>query len=316
MKNVAIIGAGELGSRHLQALALLEEKLSIYVIDPIEASLERSKNRFEEVDHLGNKQLHLATSVKSLPSTIEFAVIATNSLQRLAVLKELLSISDVKYLILEKFLFPKLEEYDEAVKLISEKNVDAYVNCARRAWPIYKEIKRSLNDDAEISVTVTGANWNMASNSIHFLDLLFYLSNENEINIDTAGLNQQLLANKRMGYIEFSGKMSGVTPSGNQLCLTSFAIDPTPIELLIKSNNRKFRVDESTGVFWEFDSKGNENKKSFKVYRQSELTHTMYEQLIETNTCDLVSFRQSVYHHITLLKAFNKFLGEREGAIT
>ena len=47
MKTVLVIGAGQLGSRHLQALKLVQNDLSISVVDPFQASLDVAKERFE-----------------------------------------------------------------------------------------------------------------------------------------------------------------------------------------------------------------------------------------------------------------------------
>ena len=41
MINVALIGAGQLGSRHLQALALSEIPMNIEVVDPFVESFRR-----------------------------------------------------------------------------------------------------------------------------------------------------------------------------------------------------------------------------------------------------------------------------------
>lgn len=114
MNSVAIIGAGQLGSRHLQGLARIEEPLEIYIVDPHEQSLKVSNKRFQEIPNHNNKTLHLLTNVQELPLNIDFVVLATNSKQRLHVLKELLKQSTVKYLVLEKFLFPYVEEYKAA----------------------------------------------------------------------------------------------------------------------------------------------------------------------------------------------------------
>lgn len=45
MKNIAIIGAGQLGSRHLQALAQVNADVILHIVDPSEQSLEVSKQR-------------------------------------------------------------------------------------------------------------------------------------------------------------------------------------------------------------------------------------------------------------------------------
>ena len=41
--NIVIIGAGQLGSRYLQGLIPLIDDVNIYVIDPLNSSLEKCK---------------------------------------------------------------------------------------------------------------------------------------------------------------------------------------------------------------------------------------------------------------------------------
>lgn len=311
MENITIIGAGQLGSRHLQALALHENELAIYLVDPIQSSLDLCESRFKEVDEFQNKKLYLKKSIKDLPSYIEFAVIATNSLQRLSVLKDLLHQAEVKYLLLEKFLFPYEAEYTEAASLIKEKDVITYVNCSRRMWPNYRKLKEQFIHDSEIKLTVSGPNWNMGSNAIHFFDLFFYLCNEKSANIDITNLDQELLDNKRAGYIEISGTLSGITENGHSFCLTSTKDVNSSVNIAVESNNRSFQINESEEKIYQ-----DEKDKFFKLYHQSELTNIVYEQLIETGTCHLVPFDQSITYHLILLKAFNKFLNGREGVIT
>ena len=311
MKKIAIIGAGQLGSRHLQALALHKQALTIYIVDPTEESLNISRDRFIEVDEYKNKELIFSQSIGNLPLVLDFVVIATNSLQRLFVLKELLHTSKVQYLLLEKFLFPKEEEYDEALELIAEKEVKAYVNCARRMWPSYQGIKEEMVHDTNIKLTVTGSNWNLSSNAIHFLDLYFYLTNDKTIILDTDELDDDLIENKRQGYIDFSGALKGHSLTGNQLSLTSTVEGNQILEITIDSNKRTVKINES---LQEIHS-GNEIMK-FPILHVSETTHKVFEQLTKQDTCELVTFERSARDHLLLLEAFNKFLNGREGAIT
>lgn len=312
MKNIAIIGAGQLGSRHLQALALHKQELSIYLVDPVQSSLDVSLERFKEVDVFYNKKLYLKKSIEELPSTIEFAIIATNSLQRLSALKDLLQQSTVKYLLLEKFLFPTEEEYTEATKLIDSNGVIAYVNCARRMWSNYRKLQKECENDTNIKLTVRGSNWNLASNAIHFLDLFLFLCNENQVDIDVTSLDENLLKNKRPGYIEISGTLKGYTSNGNSFHLTSSKDGIYQPEMTIESDQRVYRIKETEQKIWKDDK----DSEYFKLYHQSQLTHKAYEQLLETNACYLVPFQQAVQEHLMLLKAFNVFLNGREGAIT
>ena len=56
MKKVFIIGAGQLGSRHLQALKYVKEALDISVIDPREESLSTAKERYASLDLMDNNK--------------------------------------------------------------------------------------------------------------------------------------------------------------------------------------------------------------------------------------------------------------------
>lgn len=309
--NIVIIGAGQLGSRHLQAMALLEDSMNIYVVDPLETSLELSSKRFDEVDRFGNKSLFLLRKIDELPAAIEFAVIATTSIHRLYVIKKLFNHATVKYLLLEKFLFPLIEEYKEAQDVIAASRTITYVNCARRQWENYKKLKKEISNSSKINLIAKGTNWNLASNSIHLLDLFFYLNGREEIELNTDHLKQQLIQNKREGFIEFLGTISGTTERGSMFQLTCEESDAFNFTIEIETDEDKYCIDEMNE---HIDFNGMQNK--FSLYYQSQLTHIIYKQLIHNGSCDLTSFEESVHYHLILLRAFNEFLGDRVGIIT
>ena len=113
MYQIAIIGAGQLGSRHLQALARLTTECEITVIDPSLESLAVAKQRFEEMPV--NKAVCVVgygTSVDELPVELDYVVVATGADVRLKVLQSLLARSTVRYMLLEKVLFQRLGDYE------------------------------------------------------------------------------------------------------------------------------------------------------------------------------------------------------------
>lgn len=168
-----------------------------------------------------------------------------------------------------------------------------------------------MSEDSNIKLNVSGTNWNLSSNAIHFLDLLFYFTNEKTMMLDTNELDEDLIGNKRLGYIDFLGTLKGNTVTGNKLFLTSTTEGSLIPELIIESDQRTFIINESLQKI----QKGNEITKS-PLFHVSETTHKVFEQLFEQDSCDLVTFERSVQDHLLLLKAFNKFLKRREGAIT
>lgn len=314
MNSIAIIGAGQLGSRHLQAIALHKEPLEIYLIDPCEKSINIAISRFNEVDQYKNKQIFVESTVEKCPKSLFLAVISTNSRPRLQLLKQLLQQSEVKYILLEKFLFPLEHEYAEAYDVIRKHGVKAFVNCARRMWPNYQEIKKQLRKDTNICLYVQGTNWGLASNAIHFLDLFYYLSEENQITMDSSHLTH-ILTNKRDGYIELAGALTGSIESTNRFKVTSNVGEGISLEIVIESEQRKYVINEPKQLLTYCNDEVS-LEKEFKVYYQSVLTHQVYEQLLVTGQCDLASFEESATLHLKLLTSFNQFLGAKGGTIT
>ena len=166
MKKVAIIGAGQLGSRHLQGLKSAKNELAIYVMDQSNDSLKLAEERYNQVNDNGfAKDVHFVTSMEMLPKDLEVVIIATGSIPRAMLTKALLEHSDVKYLILEKILFPRLDEYEEIQEVIIKKNVKAWVNCPRRLFAYYQKLHGMI--DSPFEMTVDGSNWGLCCNSIH-----------------------------------------------------------------------------------------------------------------------------------------------------
>lgn len=314
MNNILIIGAGQLGSRHLQGLALVKEPLNIYLVDPNQTALNLCEQRFNEVDVYKNKDIYLCTEIKELPSEIIFMIISTNSLQRLHVLKQALKQSNIKFLVLEKFLFPFASEYIEAEELFENVDTKVYVNCAKRMWPNYVEFKKHIQNIKyeKINLTVSGVNWNLASNAVHYIDLLFYLTEEKLIQLDSSKISDNIYDNKRQGYVEFAGELSGITPNGHSLVLKcEKEKDGFSLFITLEIDGVKYEIDEELEKIVV-----NGEERYFKKYYQSQLTNLIYEQLIEYDFCNLPTFRESQVVHLNLLDTFNTILDGRKGIVT
>jgi hypothetical protein len=313
--NIVIIGAGQLGSRHLQALALIKMKANIYVVDPIDESLRISELRYKEVvslndkSNISNKVIYLK-DINDLPKEIDVAVIATTSKVRLDVIKQLVSHRCIKYMILEKFLFPKMDEYLICQDLLVKNNITTFVNCARRMWPFYQKLKTEFMYSNQLTYHVCGANLGIGCNSIHFIDYLAWLSNCYDFKVDSSHLEQKIISSKRNGYIEFTGTLSANSNNGDLLTITSYENSDAPILIEIHSDNARCIINEKDGKallskktnYWDWET------IDFKTMYQSGLTHLAVEKLINTGTCDLVDYGSSMKLHQSILQSFLKHL--------
>ena len=81
MINIVLIGAGKLGSRHLQALAKIGIESNIFVVDPSAESREIAFARYNEVQVNSNiKHLEFKDDISDLKiQRADVAIIATSS---------------------------------------------------------------------------------------------------------------------------------------------------------------------------------------------------------------------------------------------
>lgn len=314
MFKVAIIGAGQLGSRHLQGLKGASSPLSITVVDSSEDSLKVAQERYDAISAVGEKEVKYVSGIDSLPKTLDLVIVATGSKPRAAIVKSLLDTKSVTNLVLEKVLFPELSAYDEIAKLLSEEDVRCWVNCPRRMYGMYQEIAKLIDVNKPLRMVYGDENWGLCCNSIHEIDLFMYLIGENKYSIDTTSVNPQIEPSKRNGYIEMTGTLVVKTPKGNELVLTSVNGFDGKAGITITNGEKIIYVDETHG-FW---LDGNiENR--FSVPYQSQLSGILADELLTSGTCQLSSYELSASYHkpfiIALLQKYNEIEGLQDNKL-
>ena len=305
MNNIVVIGAGQLGSRHLQALSKVSFKTTIEVVDPFAASLEIVKARFEEMPANSNiADVRYLTSVSQLSKNIDLAIIATNADIRAEVIRQLVTQCEVKSLVLEKVLFQKTEEYEEIQSLLDQKRIKVWVNHPRRMFPYYTKLKDLMAGSTQVSYQVQGGDWGLACNGLHFIDHLALLTGCDEIEINTGGLNPSITPSKRKGYFEVSGALSG------KIGVHPFSLfchqNPAPVVITICADNLNAIIDEGNGwvrIATKENGGGWVDKKTKIIYFQSELSNKFAEDIILQGQCDLPTFAVATKLHIPFIKA-------------
>lgn len=312
MKNILIVGAGQLGSRHLQAMALIEEPYAIYVVDPSNESLKISRARFEEVVGYNKHTISYHNELNALSlDYIDVAVIATTSNVRSAIIKEIINKKKVRYFILEKVLFQSEQEYYEIGKLFEISGSKAFVNCPRRMNDFYQNIRSSDFSKDPIQMEVIGNNWGLGCNGIHFVDLFNFLSNDIIIKWQN-NLDNCLINSKRDDFKEFTGNISGIGLKGNRLSLTCYNSGNSNLSIRLSSPNTRYIINETAGKVWKEELKANweTEELSISMILQSNLTQEAVRQLFESGTCMLTPYSVSCSLHtpfiLTLLSHFNK----------
>ena len=314
MKTSLIIGAGQLGSRHLQGLVKYLGQLEIYDLDTSLNSLKIAEEREKEIVH--SHKIIYTQSWEVLPDFIDMVIIATNANIRESVINLLLEKHQVRFFILEKVLFQELEAYQRVHDLLVKHNVIAYVNHPRRMYDSYVNLKRNFEIDIQSVYQAVGGNWGLGCNSVHFLDLFVYLSGKKIQVIDVNLIDNELLESSRKGFAEFTGTLTGLLIDGSFFSITSLKGEPSSITVTISNNKQRFIIQEGgTPQIYELEKKNLFSCKNdaFKVQYQSELTTNIVVGLLENNFCSLPTYDQAKHTHelflTTMLEKYNKITG-------
>ena len=318
MLQIAIIGAGKLGSRHLQGLASIRHLSQIHLVDPSAESLASAKARLNEL--AGNQNIDSVrehSEVPTIPKSLDLVVLATTSDVRLAVIRELLQHADVRFLLLEKVLFPRLAEYNKAAELFRLANVRAWVNCSRRLFDVYIDAREEFLEDKLIHMDVTGGNWGLGCNSVHFLDLMAYMTGEIPDRFNISGLMPGVFPAKRSGFVEFSGTISATT-SAATINLTAHESSSARQLVTLRGECLSYVVDEVAGRYWKMVRGGTWIAGEFHTPLQSQMTGNVANMLFSDGDCGLPQFEESSRVHQPFLAALIRHLnsGQPHGSTT
>lgn len=303
MYNVAIIGVGQLGSRHLQGLKIASSPLSITVMDSSIESLNDAKDRYESIDAIGEKRINYVSTIDDLPDALDLVIVATGTKPRASIVKSLLHHSSVKYMILEKVLFTKLSDFDEIESLLKQKNVICWVNCPRRMLGSYNFIKNKLRYSEPVKMEFIGKEWGLCCNSMHFIDVFMYLVQEETYSLYTDKILPSIIESKRPGYIEMNGSLHIVTEKGSELILSSLTNYDKYSRVEIKNGNNFFAIDEASG-FLVYEGKELKIDTPF----QSQTTGILADEILRTGYCPLTPYEKSAkYHRVFIKKLLDKY---------
>ena len=241
-KSMAVIGCGNIGSRLLQSAAAADvDALSVYGVEPFAAARELSAERFAQIG--GDHELHMVESAAELPESVDLLVVACSAHQRMDALTAALERTTPAAVLLEKVLFTKDSDYDRAAGMLD--GIPTWVNTTRDIWPGYVALRPTLTDDP-LHLTISGSDWGLGSNGIHFLALVEMLSGSpvTDITVEDA----QARDAKRDGYRELTATLRAALSDGSTATLVSSREDGHPVTLRLEQGGASYSIDEGKGT--------------------------------------------------------------------
>jgi len=304
-RAVAICGAGELGRRHLEGVLRSEHADIVHVYDIREDALAACELVVRRSGEARKRQpiaeLRLHHAIRTLPTSLNLAIVATTADVRPHVVSQLAEHAHIPHWILEKVLAQDEPGLDQLCSATSASL--AWVNTPRRTMEWYHRLRSLIGGRGKISMVVSGGAWGLACNAVHFMDVLAWWSGERPLGIDTEALDPEWLPAKRKGFLEVFGSMSVVYTEGSRLTLTADH-DAAPIEIKVDVGGLVWLISDSEKMARRSDGL----ELPGRVDLQSEMSAGLVDLILATSTCSLPTLADSVEIHRLLLRGLRAHL--------
>lgn len=320
MKRIAVVGAGQLGRRHLEALVRMQSPTQIDVVDPSGEALTLAEEALSQHVPGSAARLVFARSLSACaPGSYDLVVVATTANVRAEVVCQLLAERQVAALVLEKVLFQRSSDLSRVGQLLDRQQVATWVNCPRRMYPFYRMVRDMFRSERQLSMVVSGGGWGLASNAIHFLDLLSFLREQEKCKVvDTSGLSPYVYASARRGFKEVMGLLRAIWSSGSELELRDDGPSGGPVIVRIRTSQSTLVIDESKHHAEILEAAGDGSKclSPFEVPFQSRLTNLVAEEIFSSGRSRLTPYHESEALHRLLLDAVTAHFSRVTGVAT
>lgn len=318
-KVIGLVGAGNIGSRHLQGLARSRLGLDIHVVEPADSARKLAADRVAAIAPGKNLTYSFHADLSQLPEVLDVLLLTTGAGPRRMLTEVLFDRHKIGAVVFEKFLFQKINDIKEIGSLLEVRGVPAWVNTPRRYWPSYRTLAGELETSGPITMIVShDAQHGLATNLIHLLDLLaFLVGSERRYQLSGRELRLDTNISRHAGMVEFSGHVYGYSDQGDVLVVRPAREGHSNGRIEILADNTYIIIDEAQQTMTRLDQSGTLIKRRFEPIFQSNLTHRIVEDILLQKTCMLPDYATSAQLHTECLRAFLEAMGlSRDAADT
>ena len=292
-KKILIIGFGNIGFRHFQALYKKNNFSKFYIYD------KSKKNIYSKIN--SNKNIIILNRFleKKINNIFfDLIIIATPSIKRFEIFKKIVKKIKFRHMLIEKFLFNEKKNYDDCLELIKNVNSKIFVHCPRTEWKYFKDLKKFIK--GKIKIEYTGYNWRIASNSIHFLDLFSFLINSEEIRLKKIKVDDKIQS-KRNNYMEFYGKLNFVSNNNSSLMIDdNKKYKSSYMKIKFANFIDEIKINMGQMNLIRYKDKRKILEKNYKIPLTSKLTGKIIKNIFENKKVNLTELRKSIKLHMIL----------------
>lgn len=294
-RTILIAGAGQLGSRYLQSLVNSPEPLEIHLLSLDRESLAMCARRWQEAG--GDNTIHNIVNhlmLASIPAALDLVVVSSTAETRPELVEAIAKKCSVNFWVLEKVLARNAQGIARIDRAVSDAK-GVWVNYYMRSQSLYRAVKERLATGQAKNTTVTGGDWGLACNALHFVHLHAWF-NESPISVfDRVDLDSQWHAAKRFGNWEIHGELHAICQNGGRLQMIAKE-GPTRYGLSIQCDEAVWEIIEEEGVARCSDG----SEVVAKVAYQS--SRPLLLDILSKGTCELPTLQDVMQTDIRFLE--------------
>jgi hypothetical protein len=281
--KVLVVGAGKIGLRHIESLNEISTREKI----DIEIHIKDVKNLEEIPNKFSSRYFSVAVLEQNQyiqKSHYKLGIFSTTAQVRSKELHKSLMSNAFDFILLEKPLATSIEDLNEIDNLSFKNNF--FVNLPREYMNDFKKLK--LRNTSNIKkIIIEGGEINLASNSLHFLRLIEWLSDSRIVNLE---LNNgfKKIQSRHIGFYEILGSFYGITDTKCYFELNSLNNSEATTIIIEYENGQFYR-------YLELDSVENSSAITtnlLKLEYQSTLTSKYFLEILNQKSLSLPKFSQ------------------------
>jgi hypothetical protein len=298
-KNILIMGSGNIAYRHLQSIIDNKNIHKIYVYD-INKSIYSKLHDLLNYSKNIRKLIFVYDLKKINIKNFYLALITSYAYKRFNVINLINKKFKIKFFLIEKVVENNIKNLIKLKKL----KLISYVNLHMRMMKAYKMIKNKLEKKYPIECLVVGKKWNLASNSLHYINYVSHASNSKVKRISFKKISKPY-ETKRQNIIDFFGEIDVTYKNGSSLKLKS-TTKKIKRKMQIKQNNNNYEYYIDDNIL----SLNNE-KFLIKLENTSILSGVFLNSLIN-NKISLPTFDEHFLENKLFLESLLKALNKKE----
>lgn len=304
---VLIVGCGQLGSRHLQAVSSIPNVREVEIVDPNPESLELGRQRLNEVLVTEPSiTFRWLTSLSEATPGGDISIVATQATGRCQLVQDIVDRLGYSVFIIEKLVGQSTDEVSELINFGHNRGLRIWVNCPSRGYSIHKRIKGFLEPGQPVYLNVIGGNFGLANNGIHHADLFAFFDGSDRIDPLTASIDPVLHPSKRSNNLyDLSGALHATTLANSRFNLTYSGEHANWEHLHIETNNYRWLVDHLKQEIFESSSETEwrwERLEFNESILVSDLTKRFVIDILSSGSCDLPTLEESWISHKYILE--------------